>query len=414
MKKTFLTVAVAAFALSASAQKSNLRAANNYLSSGEFVNAKKAIDEATTNEATANDPKTWALRGQVYLQLQTQEASKANNPYREGATSLLKAITLGSKDAEINPSIKAAAFYYFNDGAVASRAKDWQSAYDYFGQTIALHDVEGGARFKGDKQFDTVASEARLQQILAAKELGKTNELVAMLESAKADPIVRQPYLYFLLAETYTKMGNTDKALATFEEGKKAFPGNKDLENGEINLYTKSGRTEDLLKRLEQSAASDPNSAELQFSLGNAYMTSAFPKDGNAPANYKDLVGKAEAAYTKTLSLKGEVPDYQYNAGSLYYNQAVELNKQMNAITGNSQAELRKYDALKVQRDALFARARPYFEKVQSLLESKGSSMNQDEKVTYQSSLIGLREIYTRVNDTAKADEVKKKLDALK
>ncbi len=414
MKKTILTLAAASFVLSVSAQKSNLRAANNYLSSGEFVNAKKAIDEAAVNEATATDPKTWALRGQVYMQLQNMDAQKAANPYREGATSLLKALSMGYKDPEINPSLKVAAFYYFNDGAVASRAKDYQAAYDNFGQTIALHDVDGGARFKGDKQFDTVASEARLQQIIAARELGKTNELVAMLEAAKNDPIVRQPYLHFLLAETYTKMGNTDKALSTFEDGKKAFPGNKDLENGEINLYTKSGRTEELLKKLEQAAVNDPNSPELQFSLGNAYMTSAFPKNGSAPANYKDLIAKAETAYTKTLALKPDVADYQYNAGSLFYNQAVEFNKQMNAVTGNSQAEQRKYEALKVQRDALFARARPYFEKVQSLLESKGGNMSADDKVTYQSSLIGLREIYTRVNDTAKADEAKKKLDALK
>lgn len=414
MKKTFLTLGVAALALTASAQKSNLRAANNYLSSGEFVNAKKAIDEATTNESTANDPRTWSMRGQVYLQLQTQEATKAGNPYREGATSLLKAIALGSKDAEINPSIKAAAFYYFNDGAVASRAKDYATAYDYFGQAVALHEVDGGARFKGDKQFDTVAAEARLQQIIAARELGKTDDLVAMLEKTKNDPIVRQPYLHFLLAETYTKMGNIDKALATFEEGKKAFPGNKDLENGEVNLYTKSGRTEELLKRLEQAAATSQDSPELQFSLGNAYMATAFPKSGNAPSNYKDLVTKAETAYNRTLVLKPEVADYQYNAGTLFYNQAVEFNKQMNAISGNSQADMRKADALKVQRDAMFARALPYFEKVVSLLEAKGSGRSQDDLVTYQSSLIGLREIYTRVNDMKQAEATKKKLDALK
>lgn len=414
MKKTILTFAAAFLTLAASAQKSNIRAANNYLSSGEFVSAKKAIDEASLHEATSADPKTWALRGQVYMQLQNVEAQKASNPYREGAVSLLKAISMGYKDPEINPSLKVAAFYYFNDGAVAARAKDYQTAYDYFGQTIALHDIESGARFKGDKQFDTVASEARLQQIIAARELGKTEELISMLEVAKNDPVVRQPYLHFLLAETYTKAGNIDKALATFAEGKKAFPGNKDLENGEINLYTKSGRTEDLLKKLEQAAVNDPNSAELQFSLGNAYMSSAFPKSGSAPANYKDLVAKAETAYTKTLSLKPDVADYQYNAGSLFFNQAVEFNKQMNAISGTSQAEMRKYEALKVQRDAMFARSRPYFEKVVSLLEAKGGEMSPDDKVTYQSSLIGLREIYTRVNDTAKAEETKKKLDALK
>ncbi len=412
MKRTLFSCAVAFAALSASAQKSNLRAANNYLSSGEYANAKKAIDEATTNEATSNDPKTWALRGQVYLQLQTID--KASNPYREGATSLLKAVQLGSKDQEVNPSLKAAAFYYFNDGAAASRAKDFNAAYDYFGQAIALHDADGGVRFKGDKQFDTVASEARVQQILAAQQLGKTTELVSLLEAAKNDPISRQPYLHYLLAETYTKMGNMDKAFAAFDDGKKAFPGNKDLTNGELNLYVKSGRTEEMLKRLEDAAVADPNSPELQFSLGNAYTSSAFPKTGNAPANYKDVVAKAEAAYTKTLALKPDVADYQYNAGTLFYNEAAEFNKQLNAISGTSQADMRKAEALKVQRDAMFARAQPYFEKVVLLLEAKGNNRSEDDKITYRSSLIGLREIYVRVNNTAKAAEAKAKIDAMK
>ncbi|RYD51322.1 MAG: tetratricopeptide repeat protein [Sphingobacteriales bacterium] len=414
MKKTFLTFAAALLVLTVSAQKSNLRAANNYLSSNEFANAKKAIDEAATNEATATDPKTWALRGQVYVQLQTLDAFKASNPYREGATSLQKAITLGYKDADITPSIKAAAFNYFNDGAVASRAKDYTSAYEYFGQTVMLHDLDGGARFKGDKQFDTVASEARLQQVVAARELGKTAELVNLLEVAKNDPVIRQPYLHFLLAETYTKLGQTDKAIATFADGKKTFPGNKDLINGELNLYVKSGRTEEMMKRLEEAAAAEPSSPEVQFSLGNAYMSAAFPKGGETPSNYKDLVTKAEAAYTKTLVLRKDVVDYQYNAGTLFYNQGAEFNKQMNAISGTTTADMRKVDALKVQRDAMFARAQPYFEQVVSLLEGKGSSMSQDDKVSYQSALIGLREIYTRTNDTAKLTATKAKLSALK
>jgi Tfp pilus assembly protein PilF len=414
MKKTFLTFAVACVALSASAQKSNLRAANNYLSSSEFANAKKAIDEATTNDATANDPKTWALRGQVYVQLQTLDAFKTSNPYREGATALQKAITLGYKESDINQSIKAAAFNYFNDGAVASRAKDYAGAFDLFGQTLALHDLDGGARFKGDKQFDTVASEARLQQVIAARELGKTAELANLLEVAKNDPVIRQPYLHFLLAETYTKLGQTDKAIATFADGKKTFPGNKDLINGELNLYVKSGRSEEMMKRLEEAAAADPSSPEVQFSLGNAYMSAAFPKSGEAPANYKDLVTKAEAAYTKTLALKKDVADYQHNAGTLFYNQGAEFNKQMNAISGNTTADLRKADALKTQRDAMFARAQPYFEQVVSLLEGKGSTMSEDDKFSYRSALIGLREIYTRTNNAAKLATTKVKLDALK
>lgn len=414
MKKQVLTLAAALLVLNASAQKSNLRSANNYLASQEFDKAKKAIDEASVNEATANDARTWYLRGEVYLQLQNQDAFKAQNPYREAASSFMKAASLGSTEGDLNARLKAAAFYYFNDGAGASREKNWNAAYDYFGQTLAIHDMEAGARFRGDKQFDTVASEARLQRILAASNLNKTDEMIQMLEYAKTDPIVKQPYLYHLLGETYIKAGQTDKGLAAFSDGRRQFPDNQDLRNDEINYYIRNGKTDELMKKLEEAAAAEPTNGELQFNLAGAYMGAAFPKDGPAPAAYKDLVTKAEGAYTRALAVKGDVADYQYNAGVLYFNQASDFNKQMNAISGTSTADLRKAEALKVQRDNMFARAQPYFEKAVQLSEAKGSGMSQDDKFTYQSSLIALREIYTRTNNTAAAEATKKKLDALK
>jgi hypothetical protein len=414
MKKHVLTLAAALLVLNASAQKSNIRAANNYLASQEYDKAKKAIDEATTNESTANDPHTWYLRGEVYLQLQNQEAFKAGNPYREAATAYMKAATLGAKDEELNKRLTGTAFYYFNDGAAASKAKDWESAYNYFGQTIAIHDMEGGARFKGDKQFDTVASDARLQRILAAERLGKTDELVSMLEVAKNDPINRQAYLYHLLFETYGKLNQTDKAIATIAEGRRAYPADANLRNDELNYYIKSGKSEELLKKLEEAAAAEPTNAELQFNLASTYYGAAVPKSGTAPANAKDILAKAETAYGRAIALKGDVPDYQYNAGVLYYNQAVELNKKMNAISGTSTAEVARYNAIKKERDAQFGKALPYFEKAATLAEAKGSSMSQDDKITYQSSLYALQTIYASISASAKAAEIKKKLDALK
>jgi tetratricopeptide (TPR) repeat protein len=415
MKKTILTLAAASLAITAVAQRAKVREANNYLASGEVDKAQRAIDEAVTDAKTSTEPRTWAVRGQVYLAMQNVEAMKASNPYQEGAKSLLKAAELGEKEGEINQSLKVAAFYYFNDGIKAARAEQFQSAVDYFGQVNTLHKVDGGARTKGDKQFDTVASQASLQRILAASKLeGKSADLATMLESAKADPIIRQPYLYYLLAETYQKMGDETKALNAFAEGKKAFPTDKDLIAGELNLYIKSGRTAEMLTKMEEAAQQDAGNADLQFNLGNAYLGAAFPKDGSTPANYKEAITKAESAYTKALALKGDVADFQYNAGTLYYNQAAEFNKQMNAISGTSTAEMRKADALKLQRDAMFAKAQPYFEKVVTLVEAKGASMSEDDKVTYKSSLYGLREIYQRMNDAKKGADVKAKLDSLK
>ena len=415
MKKSILTLAAASLVLSASAQRAKVREANNYLASGEVEKAQRAIDAATTDEKTSAEAHTWAIRGQVYLAMQNIEAMKGSNPYQEGAKSLLKAAELGDKEGEINQPLKVAAFYYFNDGIKAAQDKKYEEAYNYFGQVAALHNVDGGTRSKGDKQFDTVASQALLQRVIATNRLeGKNTELVQMLEAAKNDPIIKQPYLYYLLAETYQKTGDENKALAAFTEGRKVYPADKDLTAGELNLYIKSGRTAEMMAKMEEASRQDPNNADIQFNLGNAYLGMAFPKDGSIPATYKESIGKAETAYTKALALKGDVADYQYNAGTLYYNQAAEFNKQMNAISGTSTAEMRKADALKLQRDAMFAKAQPYFEKVVTLVEAKGPNISEDDKVTYQSALYGLREVYQRINDTKKTTEVKAKLESLK
>ena len=135
-------------------------------------------------------------------------------------------------------------------------------------------------------------------------------------------------------------------------------------------------------------------------------------KDGKKPANSTDYAAKAEDAFQKALKLSPDNPAFNYNFGALYFNQATDVNNQMNAITGSSEADLKKYDNLKAQRDALFAKACPYFEKAKNVYSSQ-KDLKADEKITYKNSLKALMDIYSRLSKMDLYGEVKKKYEGL-
>ena len=164
---------------------------------------------------------------------------------------------------------------------------------------------------------------------------------------------------------------------------------------------------------METAVQSDPSNAELQYNLANAYNSAGNPKEGTKPANSQELLAKAEAAYMAALKADPNNAGYQYNTGVLYYNQATDINNEMNKL-GNTPAEVKKYDQMLIVRDSLFAKALPYLEKSISLLEPNAGSLNEEDKFTYQSSLVALSQMYARQNKMDKVAEIKAKIDAIK
>jgi hypothetical protein len=61
----------------------------------------------------------------------------------------------------------------------------------------------------------------------------------------------------------------------------------------------------------------------------------------------------------------------------------------------------------------MFGKAIPYFQTVVEQLEPKLSVLNSDDKFTYQSALIALKEIYAKQDNMDKSAEMKKKLEAI-
>jgi len=415
MNKLLLAAVLCGATAPAIAQRSAIRTAANHLEYKEYDKAIKAIEGAQADPSTKDDPKTWYTRGNIFYEMYNA-AGQGSPLYREAATSYVRAAELNSKEDDLNQRLYAVAIYYFNDAQKAFREKKYDSSYALFTGFGKVHSVNNGTRFANNRTMDTIAANAKLLQGYSAYYLKNYDAAAPVFEEVKNNPIVREANTYLVLADIYKNQKMEGKVLGTLGEGRAAFPADQNLRNEEINYYMRSGRQAELMTKLEQAVSTDPNNAELLFNLGNGYMTMAFPKaEGGQqparPAAYDSLVAKSERAFRQAVRAASDNPDYSYNLGALYYNQAAEFNRQINEITGTSTADLRKAEALKVQRDNLFTKAIPYLERSYSLIEVKPTK-SEDEMITYRQSVYALREIYSRTNQAAKAEEMKRKYDA--
>lgn len=421
MKKYVLGIACFFIAYTGMAQKQNIQNALNAQSDKEYPKAIEYIDKATTDETTKDNPKTWYVRGTIYLEMQGDAKYKDTHPYRKGAESFLKAYELDPKYEReaVTGGLRVAAYNYYNDLVTAFNSKQYEDAFAYSQMITRIFTLDNGKKYGSEKSFDTLATEAKLFGAYSAVNINKTDEALPILLEMKNNPKVQSVNIYLMLVDIYKKMGKEDEVIKIIDEGRKAYPANKQLETEELTYYTRTGKQDEFLKKLEDAAAKDPSNANYQSVLATAYTTMAFPRDNAGkslpkPANYADYIEKANNAYTNLIKVAGDDAVYNYNAGAFYYNQASDYVSQMNAIEGTSAEDKRKVDVLSKKASDAFEQSVGYFEKTVSVMEPQFKTLSNDDKSTYWSTLTALKQIYTRQNKMDKVAEVKVKMDAMK
>ena len=100
---------------------------------------------------------------------------------------------------------------------------------------------------------------------------------------------------------------------------------------------------------LQKAADQDPKNVEIQSALGVAYD------------QLKDTAN-ARKVYENIIVLDPNSFAGNYGLGGLIFNRTKPIQEQMNAL-GSSKDDIKKYDDLKVKRDAIFLQAKPYLEK---------------------------------------------------
>ncbi|MCY7410080.1 MAG: tetratricopeptide repeat protein [Chitinophagales bacterium] len=385
MKKIFFSISLFTLSFSfAFSQSSKVVSAFNYLKTGEFDNAKQAINEATQDPKTGAQAKTWFYRGSIYEAIlgDTNFAKKSPEALSEAVLSYKKAMEIDPKNqwkTEIQQGLNDCSLISFNDGVAPYNRKEYQMAYDNFSRAASLSSYLNTTFAQENK--DTFAT---LYAGHAATKLKRFDESIVLYQSL-LDKNIEKPDLYQNMAESYMAKGDTVKAREIISKGVKAYPGDKGLMIQELNMYLSGSDYNASIAKLNEAIAKNPDFTPLYVQLGNLYEQT---KDtANARKNYEIAIAKDPTNF-----------DSYYRMGALYYNQAVDLNNQMNKLDLKAQ---KQYDVLKVKRDALFKQALPFLEKAH----------NYDAKD--KDTLLALKELYARLNMMEKLAETKKKLEAL-
>jgi tetratricopeptide (TPR) repeat protein len=151
----------------------------------------------------------------------------------------------------------------------------------------------------------------------------------------------------------------------------------------------KNNKLEDAFSYINLAKSKDPNNYSLHWAESILYMR-------------QEKYDGAIACLNKSIELKGDVYETQFNQGVCYYNKAVELIKEADLIM-----DAKKYSEAVAGANEVFMKAIPYFE--------KASTLNKTD-VELLDALRNLKELYFRLRTIkpeyeAKFNEVLKRIE---
>ncbi len=366
--------------------KSQRTTAFNYLRKGQLDKALENIEPTTTDATTMNDPKTWFYRGNIYLQIHMSDKPEYKNldpdALNKAYESYQKMLTLDTKkeyytDAIQNLLVISEQLYnigveHFKNASTELEQKNDVKAGELYNAALASFEKAANvAQSYGN--IDTMAIFNAALSAQNAKNYPKAIEHYNRLIELNYP----QPLIYSSLSSIYVSANDTTKAFEVINQGRQKYPQDFNLLITETNLYLASKQTEKAMTNLQEAIKTDPLNPTIHYAAGTIY-----DQMGN-----KD---EAEKSYLKAIELNPEYFEANYNLGALYVNKAAEIQNEANKLKlGDKQ-----YDVLKAQADDILKKSLPYLEKA-TVLDPKDKS-----------TLLALKEIYTRLSMYDKLKEV--------
>lgn len=338
--------------------------------------AKGFIDEASVTESTSGKPKTWWVRGNVYLSFYESKnaeliAQAGGNPLRVAAESYEKAYTLDAKYENAEECYQKAIIAYKNLGIIAFNEKNYAGATELFEKVVLL------SAKKGTPDKDGITNTA-----VAAMNAGNHDKAIEyyskMVDTDSTGMIYGQIY------KAQLAKGDTAAGMTTLKNGRSKFPKNQALLTENLNYLFRTKQNAEAESLLKLAIENDPTNHTLYLAAGSTYETLG-------------RMEEAIAAYKKAVEIKPDAWQAYYNLGAYYNNEGKKLQD-----AANNEKDNKKYEAGIKAADAQLAIALTYLEKAKELTE-KGSSDRMD-------ILKALKQLYVRMNLTEKFEEVKKEM----
>jgi tetratricopeptide (TPR) repeat protein len=386
MKKFLISILTILISLTTSAQMGKVTSALAYMDQGLLDKAKEALDQAFTNDKSKNNPKTYFAKGRFCQEVFRSENPKfkalITNPLEEAYAAYEKALELDTKGSikkqmSINSTYLALGNDFINQGVQKFEAKDYEGALNAFENDIKIA--------SSDIYVGMVDTGIYFNAGLSAYNANLYERAIPFFQKC-VDMQYEGTTSYQLLYNCYHQLNDTDNAEKVLEKAFETYPTDKDIMMLLVDFYINNNKLDKAASYIAMAKEKNPNDYALFWAEGVIYMR-------------QEKYDEAIAALTKSIELKGDQYDTQFNLGVCFYNKAVEMFQ-----TANEIMDVDKYNAAVAEANKVFEKAIPYFVKAEQL------------KPDDTDSLKNLKELYFRLRMTnpdyeAKYNAIVKRLE---
>jgi len=396
MKRTLVLFALIMLVSAAFAQmKKDRTSAYNYWMKKDLVKAKEFIDKAVAYPEAATDAKVWYYKGGIYLDIQISPAKAVLAPDAVNIAyeAYQKAKALDTKEeykADISARLAAIGGEFFNEGISFFQQNNFDGAMPLFEKAINIG--------KENQTVDTLANygTALCLEKKAAADKAFLDKAIAQYQYL-VDIKMKEVSIYTSLANLYKDKGDLEKGSEIINLGKAQFPGNTDLVITEANMYISTNNHAKAVASLMVAKEKEPNNVSVLYAIGVTY--DLLKNDSKLPdAERTDYFNKAISAYKETIALDANYFDAIFNLGAIYFNKGGEVINEANKLPISESV---KYEKLLADGNNYLNMALPYLEKCETL------------QPLDKSTLVSLKEIYTRLNLTEKLGAINSKLSSM-
>jgi len=386
MKKFFSLLLAISFSLGAFSQMGKVTSALSFIEQNLLDKAKESLDQALVNEKSKDNPKTYFAKGKLAQACFKSENATFKalypNPLDTAYASYEKALKLDQKGSiekqyKLNSTYLYLANDYIAQGVKAFEGKEYEPALAAFESNIKISAspnyigaIDTGIYFNAGlaaynaKLYDRAVP--HFQKCIELKYEGTTP--------------------WFLLYNCFINTKDATNAEVTLKKMFEIYPDDKDVIMQLVDYYINNNRPQDAHSYIDIAKAKNPNDHSLWWAEGVIYMR-------------QDKYDDAIASLNKSIELKGDQYDTQFNMGVCYYNKAVEMFQKANEIM-----DVAKYNVAVAEANKVFIQAIPYFE--------KASNLKPDDV----DSLKNLKELYFRLRTVnpdyeAKYNAIMKRLE---
>ncbi|WP_343625660.1 tetratricopeptide repeat protein [Flavobacterium lindanitolerans] len=258
--------------------------------------------------------------------------------YKDATTVLYSLYLLDKTDLE---KLYYAANYAVND-------KDYDKALTYYNELIKQN-------YSGERSEYMATSKLSGEEVTFAS-LADREKAVKMgtHEKPRTEQIKsKRGEIYRNVALIYNSKGDVAAATKAVAEARAANPDDLTLAMTQADLFMKSNNIEGYKQVIAQVIAKSPNDPNLFYNLGVLA----------AQANENV---EAEKYYKKAIEIDSNYINAYLNLSVLKLNGDAAIVEEMNKL-GTSAKDNKRYDELKVKREAIFKSTLPYLEKANKL-----------------------------------------------